>query len=72
MTMTPLKLWLDQQATAVRQEQVDAEIGQYKREGMVIAVEAVISKIEELENGQESNIDEGSPEEGEVTEGPAD
>ena len=68
-TMNPLKLWLDQQFAALQQEHVQADIGQYKREGMLLAVETVLNKVEELENGQESNIDEGSPEEGAVEEG---
>jgi hypothetical protein len=69
--MDTLKTWLLSQYHKLEEEKLDVDVAQYKREGMLIATNLIIQKVEEIQNVKD-NINEGSPGEGETAEGTED
>ncbi len=63
--MSELREWLEEQYSNLCDESTDVTIAQYKREGMLLATELIIQKVNELED----NINTGSQGEGETAEG---
>lgn len=68
--MEELKKWLEEQFTNLSNEETEVAIAQYKREGMLIATQTIMSKIEELDD--ENNILDRTQEEVNEAEGPKD
>ena len=48
--MESFKDWLNEQYTNLSTESTDVAIAQYKREGMLLATQIVIQKLEEMED----------------------